>query len=88
MWSVWDGRLRHAAVSLQVFMGRDVNLVVEFLNKGNFPKTIQAHLAGSVIFYTGITANHFKDLDFSCTVPANQSEQRQRKRPARSWFDR
>lgn len=88
MSSVWDGRLRAAAVSLQVFMGRDVNLVVEFQNKSDFPKTIQAHLSGSVIYYTGITANHFKDLDFSCTAPANQSERRQRKSPARLWLHR
>ncbi|KAM6971579.1 coagulation factor XIII A chain-like [Tautogolabrus adspersus] len=53
---------------------QDVNLAVDFQNQSDLPKTVQAHLAGSVIFYTGVTANHFKDHDFTVTVPAHQTE--------------
>uniref|UniRef100_A0A8D3DEA7 protein-glutamine gamma-glutamyltransferase n=1 Tax=Scophthalmus maximus TaxID=52904 RepID=A0A8D3DEA7_SCOMX len=56
------------------FMGQDLNLVVQFQNKGEVARSVQAHLAGSVVFYTGVLASHFKDEDFTATVPALQSE--------------
>ena len=62
---------------LQVGLGHDVNLVVDFHNQGDVPRTVQANLSGSIVFYTGVIANHFKDQPFSATVPANQSERRQ-----------
>uniref|UniRef100_A0A671WSF6 Transglutaminase-like domain-containing protein n=1 Tax=Sparus aurata TaxID=8175 RepID=A0A671WSF6_SPAAU len=40
----------------------------------NIRETVQANLAGSVVFYTGVIATHFKDQPFSVTVPANQKE--------------
>ncbi|XP_042370179.1 coagulation factor XIII A chain-like, partial [Plectropomus leopardus] len=55
-----------------VQLGQDVNLQVDFHNQGEYPKTIQAHLAATVIFYTGVRANNLKDLNFTITVPANQ----------------
>uniref|UniRef100_UPI0037E931ED coagulation factor XIII A chain-like isoform X1 n=2 Tax=Semicossyphus pulcher TaxID=241346 RepID=UPI0037E931ED len=58
----------------QVQLSQDVNLVVDFQNQGELPRTVQAHLAGSVIFYTGVTSNHFKDQDFTVTVPPQQTE--------------
>ncbi|CAK6981459.1 coagulation factor XIII A chain-like, partial [Scomber scombrus] len=57
-----------------VKLGQDVNLVVDFKNFGDLPTTCTAHLARSVIFYTGVTANRLQDKDFSVTVPANQTE--------------
>ncbi|XP_041816920.1 coagulation factor XIII A chain-like [Chelmon rostratus] len=57
-----------------VHLGQDVNLIVDFQNHSELPKTVHAHLAGSVIFYTGVTANQFKDQDFTVTVPAYQME--------------
>ncbi|XP_060921117.1 coagulation factor XIII A chain-like [Labrus mixtus] len=60
--------------SLQVQMCQDVILAVDFQNQGDLPKTVQAHLSESVIFYTGVIANHFKDYDFTVTVPAHQME--------------
>ncbi|KAF0028603.1 hypothetical protein F2P81_019690 [Scophthalmus maximus] len=56
----------------QCFMGQDLNLVVQFQNKGEVARSVQAHLAGSVVFYTGVLASHFKDEDFTATVPALQ----------------
>nr|XP_020511687.1 coagulation factor XIII A chain-like [Labrus bergylta] len=57
-----------------VQMCQDVILAVDFQNQGDLPKTVQAHLSESVIFYTGVTASHVKDYDFTVTVPANQME--------------
>ena len=51
--------------------------MVDFQNLGEHPRTIQAHLSGSVVFYTGVMANHFKDQDLTVSVPAYQSEQHQ-----------
>lgn len=69
-----DPQLSVTLSAEQVQLGQDVNLVVEFQNQTEFPKTVQAHLAGSVIFYTGVTSKSFKDQDFTVTVPANQIE--------------
>ncbi|XP_034720739.1 coagulation factor XIII A chain-like [Etheostoma cragini] len=56
----------------QVDLGQDVIAQVDFYNQSDVPTTIQANLTGSVIFYTGIRANHLKDHKFTITVPANQ----------------
>ncbi|KAF1371944.1 hypothetical protein PFLUV_G00276310 [Perca fluviatilis] len=56
----------------QVNLGQDVNLQVDFHNPSDVPKTIQANLAGSVIFYTGVRASHLINHNFTITVPANQ----------------
>ncbi|KAA8579883.1 hypothetical protein FQN60_006976 [Etheostoma spectabile] len=56
----------------QVSLGQDVNLQMEFHNQSDVPTTIQANLAGSVIFYTGVRASHLKYHSFTITVPANE----------------
>ncbi|XP_035854944.1 coagulation factor XIII A chain-like isoform X2 [Sander lucioperca] len=56
----------------QVNLGQDVNLQVDFHNHSDVPKTVQANLACSVIFYTGVRASHLKNHNFTITVPANQ----------------
>lgn len=63
------------SVRLQCHLGHDVNLVVAFHNQGEYPRTANAHLDGSVSFYTGVTAIHFKDQDFTVEVAPHQSEQ-------------
>ncbi|XP_044032118.1 coagulation factor XIII A chain-like [Siniperca chuatsi] len=69
-----DVQLSVVITAEPVQLGQDVNLAVDFQNHGEFPKTVEAHLSGSVIFYTGVTASDFKALDFTVTVPANQTE--------------
>ncbi|XP_045927854.1 coagulation factor XIII A chain-like [Micropterus dolomieu] len=56
-----------------VALGQDVILAVDFLNQGSQPQTVQAHLAGYIVFYTGIKSVQFKAQDFTVTVPANQT---------------
>uniref|UniRef100_A0A671WPC7 Transglutaminase-like domain-containing protein n=1 Tax=Sparus aurata TaxID=8175 RepID=A0A671WPC7_SPAAU len=50
---------------VSVGLGHDVNLAMEFHNQGDVPRTVQANLAGSVVFYTGVIATHFKDHTFT-----------------------
>uniref|UniRef100_A0A3Q3LQG3 protein-glutamine gamma-glutamyltransferase n=1 Tax=Mastacembelus armatus TaxID=205130 RepID=A0A3Q3LQG3_9TELE len=40
----------------------------------NVSKTVSGHLTGAVVFYTGVTANHFTDQDFTVTVAAKRTE--------------
>ncbi|XP_028427271.1 coagulation factor XIII A chain [Perca flavescens] len=56
----------------QVNLSQDVNLQVDFHNPSDVPKTIQANLACSFIFYTGVRASHLKYHNFTITVPATQ----------------
>ncbi|XP_047424368.1 coagulation factor XIII A chain-like [Mugil cephalus] len=56
----------------QCHLGDDVNLVVTFHNRGEDSRIVKAHLEGSVVFYTGVTASHFKNQDFTVEVPPQQ----------------
>ncbi|XP_074550147.1 coagulation factor XIII A chain-like [Halichoeres trimaculatus] len=58
-----------------VQVSQDVILAVDFQNQGDIPRTVKAHLDGSVVYYTGVTRKHFKDYDFTVVVPANETEQ-------------
>ncbi|XP_010750273.2 coagulation factor XIII A chain [Larimichthys crocea] len=69
-----DGQLSVSITAEKVMLGQDVNLFVDFQNQGEHPRTVQAHLNASVIFYTGVTANHFRAEDFTVTVQAYQTE--------------
>uniref|UniRef100_A0A667YVR0 protein-glutamine gamma-glutamyltransferase n=1 Tax=Myripristis murdjan TaxID=586833 RepID=A0A667YVR0_9TELE len=59
---------------LSVYLGHDFNLQLEFQNQSDTPRTIQVHLAGSVVFYTGVEAHTFRDENLTVTVGANQTE--------------
>ncbi|KAM4605972.1 coagulation factor XIII A chain-like [Polymixia lowei] len=58
----------------QVSLGQDFSLMVDFQNKGSLICSVQAHLAGSVIFYTGVETSPFKNNPLSVTVQPYQSE--------------
>ncbi|XP_068438447.1 coagulation factor XIII A chain-like [Clinocottus analis] len=71
--SIPDNPLTVSVYAEQVLLGQDVSLQVNFTNRENTARTIKAHLAGSIVFYTGVEASRFKELDFTVTVPANQT---------------
>ncbi|XP_039982997.1 coagulation factor XIII A chain-like isoform X2 [Xiphias gladius] len=81
-----DAQLSVVINADQCSLGQDLNLVVDFLNQGELPRTVHAHLAGSVIFYTGVTASHFKDQDFIVSVPAYQTERVMLKTTAQEYM--
>lgn len=57
-------------------MGQDILLEVEFQNVSDLEKVVNALLSGSVIYYTGVIANDFKEEAFSVIIPGKKSEQR------------
>uniref|UniRef100_A0A3P8RWH6 Transglutaminase-like domain-containing protein n=1 Tax=Amphiprion percula TaxID=161767 RepID=A0A3P8RWH6_AMPPE len=62
-------------LSFQTLLGSDIELLVTLTNQGDVSSKVNCHLDISVVFYTGVEANHFKDVDFPVTVAAKQSEQ-------------
>ncbi|KAL6097467.1 f13a1 [Pungitius sinensis] len=58
----------------QIMVGEDVSLKMIFSNNGAENELVQAHLGCSVIFYTGVTSSHFKEHNFTFTVPANETK--------------
>ncbi|XP_077952530.1 coagulation factor XIII A chain-like [Gasterosteus aculeatus] len=56
----------------QIMVGEDVDLKMIFSNNGAEDELVQANLACSIIFYTGVTSTHFKEHSFTFTVPANE----------------
>lgn len=60
--------------SVQVYVGQDIILEVEFQNLGDLEKVVNALLSGSVIYYTGVIANDFKEEAFSVIIPGKKSE--------------
>ncbi|XP_051241809.1 coagulation factor XIII A chain-like [Dicentrarchus labrax] len=69
-----------------VSLGHDVNLAVDFQNQTEHSTTVQAHLAGSVVFYTGVISKSFRDQNFTVTVAANQTERVMFRIPAQEYM--
>ncbi|XP_068616197.1 coagulation factor XIII A chain-like [Brachionichthys hirsutus] len=69
-----DARLLVTVSAEQALVGHDVYVVVDFQNQADFSRTIDAHLSGTVVFYTGVSVNQFKDQDFTVSVPPYQTE--------------
>ncbi|XP_060950230.1 coagulation factor XIII A chain-like [Limanda limanda] len=70
----------------QAMLGQDLKLVMDFQNLGEVSRSIAAHLSGSVVFYTGVSAAQFKDQNFGVTVPAQQTERVQVTIPAQDYM--
>lgn len=60
---------------MQVYLGYDIELDIEFHNPGGVEKMVNALLSGSVVYYTGVISNDLKEMTFTATVPGNSSEQ-------------
>ncbi|XP_072235163.1 coagulation factor XIII A chain-like [Leuresthes tenuis] len=54
-------------------LGDTVKVLVTFNNQSELNKTVQAHLQVSVVFYTGVVSNSFKEENFTLHVAAHQS---------------
>ncbi|XP_061122232.1 coagulation factor XIII A chain-like [Syngnathus typhle] len=55
-------------------LGKDVDLVVEIQNNTDTAQMAKALVTCSVIFYTGVLSNRFKDELVEVTVPPNKTE--------------
>ncbi|KAM4565524.1 coagulation factor XIII A chain [Fundulus diaphanus] len=45
--------------TLEVRVGDDFELSVEFVNHSNQKRTVEAYISGSVVYYTGVSSNEF-----------------------------
>uniref|UniRef100_A0A3Q3XGQ2 protein-glutamine gamma-glutamyltransferase n=1 Tax=Mola mola TaxID=94237 RepID=A0A3Q3XGQ2_MOLML len=73
---VSEGSVTVVMITEEVYMGQDILLEVEFQNVSDLEKVVNALLSGSVIYYTGVIANDFKEEAFSVIIPGKKSEQR------------
>ncbi|XP_051796722.1 coagulation factor XIII A chain-like [Acanthochromis polyacanthus] len=67
-----EGQLSAGITCELTQLGSDIELLVTLTNHGDVNRDVNCHLDVSVSFYTGVDANHFKDLDFTITVAAKQ----------------
>ncbi|KAK9527400.1 hypothetical protein VZT92_013967 [Zoarces viviparus] len=81
-----ENQLSITLIAEPVMVGEDVSLQVNFHNQGDLNKTVNAHLTASVVFYTGVVAEHFKALDFVAQVPTNQTKTKVLRIPAEEYF--
>lgn len=59
--------------SVELAVGQDLELSVEFVNRSNQLRTVDAYVSGSVVYYTGVTSSEFLFRTPSVTIEPNQS---------------
>lgn len=72
--------------ALEVSVGEDFELSVEFVNRSNKPRTVEAYVSGSVVFYTGVMSSEFLFRTPSVTIGANKSVKELIEVEARSYM--
>lgn len=45
--------------TLEISVGDDFELDLEFINRSNQRRTVEAYISGSVMYYTGVSAHEF-----------------------------
>ena len=60
--------------SVELAVGQDLELGVEFVNRSSERRTVDAYVSGSVVYYTGVTSSEFLFTTPTVTIEANQSE--------------
>uniref|UniRef100_H3CJT8 protein-glutamine gamma-glutamyltransferase n=1 Tax=Tetraodon nigroviridis TaxID=99883 RepID=H3CJT8_TETNG len=58
----------------EVFLEQDIVLDIGFRNDGVLDTVVNAHLSGSVIYYTGAVANNLEDRKLTLTIMGNTVE--------------
>ncbi|XP_028330126.1 coagulation factor XIII A chain [Gouania willdenowi] len=59
--------------TLEVSLGEDFQFDLEFVNQSDEPRTVDAYLSGSVVYYTGVTTAEFLFRDCSVEVGPRKS---------------
>ncbi|KAF7653095.1 hypothetical protein LDENG_00087100, partial [Lucifuga dentata] len=67
-----DTKVSVSITAKQVFLGQSVSVTLEFQNRSDVTKTLQARFTASVVFYTGVTSAVITDRHVSVSVPAFQ----------------
>lgn len=60
--------------NLEVNMGEDFELNLEFINRGDQRRVIDIYISGSVVYYTGVTSSEFLFRNPTVTVGPGKSE--------------
>ncbi|KAJ0006527.1 hypothetical protein NQD34_013800 [Periophthalmus magnuspinnatus] len=59
--------------SVELAVGQDLELSVEFVNRSQQRRTVDAYVSGSVVYYTGVTSSEFLFRTPSVTIGPNKS---------------
>lgn len=60
--------------TLEINIGNDFELSLEFINRSDQHRTVDAYISGSVVYYTGVTNSEFLFRDPTVTIGPNKSE--------------
>uniref|UniRef100_A0A8C6UPQ3 protein-glutamine gamma-glutamyltransferase n=1 Tax=Neogobius melanostomus TaxID=47308 RepID=A0A8C6UPQ3_9GOBI len=60
--------------SVELAVGQDLELSVEFVNRSEQRRTVEAYVSGSVVYYTGVTSAEFLFTTPRVTLEPGQSE--------------
>ncbi|XP_071774120.1 coagulation factor XIII A chain [Centroberyx gerrardi] len=59
--------------SLEISVGDDFEFSLEFVNRSNERRTVDAYISGSVVYYTGVTSSEFLFKTPRVSIEANKS---------------
>lgn len=62
--------------TLEITVGDDFDLNVEFKNKSGERRTLDTYISGSVVYYTGVTSSEFLFRNPTVTIEPNKGEYR------------
>ncbi|XP_076018726.1 coagulation factor XIII A chain [Genypterus blacodes] len=60
--------------SLEISVGDDFSLNLDFVNQSDQPRTVDAYVSGSVVYYTGVTSAEFLFRTPTVTIAPHKSE--------------
>lgn len=60
--------------NLEISVGDDLELSVEFSNCSDQKRTVEAYVSGNVVYYTGVSSNEFLFKTPTVTIQAKKSE--------------
>lgn len=60
--------------TLEITVGDDFELNLEFINRSDERRTVDAYISGTVVYYTGVTSSEFLFRTPTVTIGPNKSE--------------
>lgn len=58
----------------EIAVGDDFEFNLEFINRSNQRRVVDAYISGNVVYYTGVTRSEFLFRDPTVTLKPNESE--------------
>lgn len=59
--------------TLEVRVGQDFDLSLEFVNRSDQRRVVEAYISGNVVFYTGVASGEFLLREPTLTMKPNES---------------